>query len=104
MSARMNIAVVAVTVFMMPAPGFAQSFRNADRHAESQPRPSGNAVSGAYAATNKSQRATRPAPRGSISHSNEKSLGHVIGPDGRYLGTDPDPAIRLQLQRDGGMM
>jgi len=101
-SAKINV-VAATAVFLALAPGSTQSLRNDYLRADNQPKWSGNAISGAYAAANKSQRATRPVPRGSASQPNNPSIRHVIAPDGRDLGTDPDPTIRLQLQRDGGM-
>jgi len=102
MSAKINVAAAAA-VFLALAPGSTQALRNDYPRADGQPKWSANAISGTYAAANKSQRAARPVPRGSVSQPNDPSIRHVIGPDGRDLGTDPDPTIRLQLRRDGGM-
>jgi hypothetical protein len=90
MSTKTNIAAAAaVAVLIAPAPGFAQTPLKSHLQA----------TSGAYAAATKSSRATRPAPRGGIS---EASVQSVFGPDGRYVGADPDAAIRFALRRDGG--
>jgi hypothetical protein len=89
MSTKTNIAAAAaVIVLIAPASGFAQAPVKGHLHA----------TSGAYAAAAKSSRATRPAPRGGVS---EASVQSVFSPDGRYVGADPDAAIRFGLRRDG---
>jgi len=89
MSTKTNIAAAAaITILIAPASGFAQAPLKGHLHA----------ISGAYAAA-KSSRATRPAPRGGVS---EASVQSVFSPDGRYVGADPDTAIRFALRRDGG--
>jgi hypothetical protein len=102
MSARTRIAVAAVTVLIAPALGSAEPLLRVDPRAESQRQWTGNAISGAYAAANKSRRPTRSAPRGRVSQATDPST-HIIAPDGRDVGTDPDAAIRFQLRRDSSM-
>jgi hypothetical protein len=102
MSASTRIAVAAITVLIAPALGSAEALLRADPRAESQRQWAGNAMSGAYAAANKSRRTTRSAPRGRVSQATDPSV-HIIAPDGRDLGTDPDAAIRFQLKRDSSM-
>jgi hypothetical protein len=90
MSTKTNIAAAAaITVLIAPASGFAQTPLKG--HVQ--------ATSGAYAAATKSSRATRPARRGGVA---EASVQSVFGPDGRYVGADPDAAIRFELARDWG--
>jgi hypothetical protein len=101
MPASTRIAAAVVTVLIAPALASAEMLLKADPRAESQPQWTGNAVSGAYAAANKSRRSTRPVPRGRVSQATDPSV-HIIAPDGRDLGTDPDAAIRFQLRRDPG--
>ena len=101
MSARTRIAVAAVTVLIAPALGSAEPLLRAGPRAESQQHWTGKAMSGAYAAANKSRRSKRPVPRGRVSQATDPSV-HIIAPDGRDLGTDPDAAIRFQLRRDPG--
>jgi hypothetical protein len=87
MSATTNVAAVAtIMVFVAPTLGSAQAPHHQQR----------NATSSAYAAASKSSRTTQPASRSRVS----QTTPHVIGPDGRDLGTDPDPMIRFQLRRD----
>jgi hypothetical protein len=102
MSASTRIAVAAITVLIAPAFGSAEALLSADPRAESQRQWTGNATSGAYAAANKTRRATRSAPRGRVSQATDASV-HIIAPDGRDVGTDPDAAIRFQLRRDSSM-
>jgi hypothetical protein len=102
MFARTRIAVAAVTVLIAPALGSAEPLLSGGPRAESQRQWTGNAKSDAYAAANKSRRATRSAPRGRVSQATDSSV-HIIAPDGRDLGTDPDAAIRFQLKRDSSM-
>ena len=101
MSASTRITAAAVTFLIAPALGSAEPLLRADPRAESQPQWTGHAASGAYAAANKTRRATRSAPRGRVSQATDSSV-HIIAPDGRDLGTDPDAAIRFQLRRDPG--
>jgi hypothetical protein len=102
MSANTRIAAAVVTVLIGPALGSAEALLSVDPRAESQQQWTGHAMSGAYAAANKSRRATRSALRGRVSQATDASV-HIIAPDGRDLGTDPDAAIRLQLRRDSSM-
>jgi hypothetical protein len=90
-------AAAAVAAFIAPLYCAA-----APVQAKSRPHWTGAAMFGAYAAATKSRRATRSAPRGRISQATEPPI-HVIGPNGRDLGTDPDAAIRFQLRRDSTM-
>ena len=103
MSASIRIAAAAVLI--APALGSAEALLRADPRAESQRQwtrnAMSNAMSDAYAAANKSRRSTRPVPRGRVSEATDPSV-HIIAPDGRDLGTDPDAAIRFQLRRDPG--
>jgi hypothetical protein len=101
MSASTRIAAAVVTVLIAPKLGSAEALLRAGPRAESQQQSTGNAMSGAYAAANKSRRATRPVPRGRVSQATDPFV-HIIAPDGRDLGTDPDAAIRFQLRRDPG--
>jgi hypothetical protein len=101
MSANSTIAAAVVTVLIAPALGSAEVLLRVDPRAESQQQWTGNAMSHAYAAANKSRRATRSAPRGRVSQATDPSV-HIIAPDGRDVGTDPDAAIRFQLRRDPG--
>ena len=88
MSTKTNIAAVAaVTIFIVPASGFAQAPLKGHLHA----------ASGAYAAAAKSSRVTRPGPRGGVS---EAFIQRVTGLDGRIVGADPDAAVRFELGRD----
>jgi hypothetical protein len=91
MSATTNVAAAAM-VFMAPTLGSAR----APHHQQQWNR---SATLSAYAAASKSSRTAPPASRGHISQTTDSSL-HVIGPDGRDLGTDPDAKIRFQLRRD----
>jgi hypothetical protein len=102
MSASTRIAVAVVTVLIAPALGSAEAFLRTSPRAESQGQWTGHAMSGAYAAANKTRRATRSAPRGRVSQATDPSA-HIISPDGRDVGTDPDAAIRFQLKRDSSM-
>jgi hypothetical protein len=102
MSARTRIAVAAVTVLIAPALGSAEPLLSGGPRSESQQQWTGNATSDAYAAANKSRRSTRPVPRSRVSQATDPSV-HIIAPDGRDLGTDPDAAIRFQLKRDSSM-
>jgi hypothetical protein len=97
MSASIRIAAAAVLI--VPALGSAEPLLSVGPRAESQKQWTANAMS--YAAANKSRRATRSAPRGRVSQATDSSV-HIIAPDGRDLGTDPDAAIRFQLRRDPG--
>jgi len=98
MSATTNVAAAAtVMVFVAPALGSAQAPINPNPH--HQQRWAGDATSSAYAAAGKSSRTARPASRSRVSHATDLS-NHVIGPDGRDLGTDPDATVRFQLRRD----
>ena len=101
MSASTRIAAAVVTVLIAPALGSAEALLSAGPGTESQQQWTGHAMSGAYAAANKTRRATRSAPRGRVSQATDPSV-HIIAPDGRDLGTDPDAAIRFQLRRDPG--
>lgn len=101
MSVPTNVAIaLAIAVFIVPARGSAAAPINSNPH--NQQRWTENATSGAYAAASKSSRTARPAPRGRVSRTTDVS-SHVIAPDGRDLGTDPDSAIRFQLRRDSTM-
>ena len=100
MSASIRIAAAAVLI--APALGSAEPLLSAGPRAESQQQWTANAMSDAYAAANKSRRSTRPVPRSRVSQATDSSV-HIIAPDGRDLGTDPDAAIRLQLRRDSSM-
>ena len=102
MSANTRIAAAAVAVAIAPALGCAEPLISADPRAENPQQWTGNAISGACAATSKSRRATRPASRGRVSQATDPSI-RVIGTDGRDRGTDPDAAIRFQLRRDSSM-
>ena len=102
MSARTRIAVAALTVLIAPALGSAEPLLRAGPRAESQQQWTGHTMSGAYAAANKTRRATRSAPRGRVSQATDASV-HILAPDGRDLGTDPDAAIRFRLRRDSSM-
>jgi hypothetical protein len=102
MSANIRIAAAAATVLITPALGFAQGLHNPVPRVENQQQWTGNAMSGAYAAAKKSRRATQPAPRASIARVGDPSM-HIIAPDGRDVGTDPDATIRFQLRRDSSM-
>jgi hypothetical protein len=102
MSANTRIAAAVVAVVIAPALGSAEVLISANPRAENQQLWTGNAIAGAYAATSKSRRATRPVSRGRVSQATDPSI-HVIAPDGRDLGTDPDAAIRFQLRRDSSM-
>jgi hypothetical protein len=109
MSAKTKIAVAAVAVLIalplhsaaapLPLP---YSPPPAEASKGGAQQWSGNMISGAYAATNKSRRTTRPASRNRVSQATDPSF-HVRAPDGRDLGTDPDAAIRFQLRRDSSM-
>jgi hypothetical protein len=93
MSARANVAAVAaIMVFVAPTLGSAQAPHR-------QQRSTGDAALTAYGAASKSSRTARPVSRSRVSQTTDSSL-HVIGPDGRDLGTDPDATIRFQLRRD----
>ncbi len=100
MSAKTNIAVAAIAVLIAPALASAQALINAYSGADDRPQWHGNAISGAYAAANKSQRAARPAQRGRISQATDPTTRRALTPDGRQLGTDPDATIRFQIRRD----
>jgi hypothetical protein len=92
MSATTNVAAAAtIMVFVAPTLGSAQAPHHRQQWA-------GTTLS-AYAAASKSSRTARPASRSRVSHAADLS-DHVIGPDGRDLGTDPDAMIRFQLRRD----
>jgi hypothetical protein len=101
MSANIWIAAAAVAFVIAPALGFAEALMGADQRAQDRPQWAGNAISGAYAAANKSRRAVRPASRG-VSQATDSSI-RVTAPGGRDLGTDPDAAIRFQIRRDSSM-
>jgi hypothetical protein len=93
MSAKTNVAAAAIImVFVAPTFGSAQTPHRRQQWPE-------NATSSAYAAASKSSRTTRRDPSNRVPHATSLS-DHVIGPDGRDLGTDPDPMIRFQLRRD----
>ena len=102
MPANARIAAAAVAVVIAPVLASADALVSAAPRAENQEQWTGNAISGAYAATNKSRRTTRPASRNRVSQATDPSF-HVRAPDGRDLGTDPDAAIRFQLRRDSSM-
>ena len=102
MSAKTRIAIVALAIVIAPALVSAQALVGANPSAENQLQWTGNAISGAYAAANKSRRVPRPASRGRLSQASDPSV-RVRAPDGRDLGTDPDTAIRFQLRRDSSM-
>jgi hypothetical protein len=105
MSAKTAIAAAALAAFIAPPLYSTAAPVQANSHAVSRPQWTGATMFGAYAATTKSRRATRPASRSRVSQATDMST-HVIGLDGRDRGTDPDPAIRFQLWRDsagGGM-
>jgi hypothetical protein len=90
MSTTTNLAAVAtIMVFVAPTFGSAQAPHHQQR----------NATLSAYAAASKSSRTARPASRSRVS----LTTPHVIGPDGRDLGTDPDPMVRFQIRRDPSM-
>jgi hypothetical protein len=101
MSTTTNVAAAAaIMVFAAPALGFAQTPVNPNPHHQRQ--WTGNAALSAYAAASKSSRPARPASRSRVSRAADLS-NHVIAPDGRDLGTDPDAMIRFQLRRDPSM-
>src|SRR5215831_7919898 len=87
MFTKTNIAAVAITVLIIPAPTYAQALLNGHHQA----------VSGAYAAATKSSRATLPAQRGGAPAA---SAQRVFSPEGRLVGADPDAAVRFALRRD----
>src|SRR5215471_14386583 len=92
MSATANVAAAAaIMVFAAPALGSAKALHH-------QQQWTGNALS-AYAAAGKSSRTARRGPSSRVSRATDLS-DHVIGPNGRDLGTDPDAMIRFQLRRD----
>jgi hypothetical protein len=96
MSATTNVAAAAtIMVFVAPTLGSTQA-------QQPQQQRTGNATVSAYAAASKSPRTPRPALRRRVSQTTDSSL-HMIGPDGRDLGTDPDATIRFQLRRDPAM-
>ena len=95
MSAKTKIAAAAIAVFLAATHHSAAALLNA----KSPQQLTGNAIYGAYAVAKKSPRAKRSASRGHISQAAEPHT-HVLAPDGRDLGTDPDPSIRFQLRRD----
>jgi hypothetical protein len=101
MSASTRIAAAVLTVLIAPALGSAEPLLRADPRAESQRQWTGHAMSGAFAAVSKTRRAARSAPRDRVSQATDPSV-HIIAPDGRDVGTDPDAAIRFQLRRDPG--
>jgi hypothetical protein len=96
------IAAAAVAVVIAPALCCAEVPTGAGQRTENQQLWTRNPMSGAYAATNKSRRATRPASRGRVSQAADPSI-RVTAPGGRDLGTDPDATIRFQLRRDSSM-
>jgi hypothetical protein len=101
MSAMTNVAAAAtILVFAAPPLGFAEARVNPNPHRQQQ--RTGNATLSTYAAASKSSRTARPASRSRVSRATELS-NHVIAPDGRDLGTDPDMTIRFQLRRDPSM-
>ena len=101
MSATTNVAAAAtIMVFMAPTLGSAQALLNPNPPRQQQ--WTGKATLSAYAAASKSSRAARPASRSRVSQATDVP-NHVIAPDGRDLGTDPDAAIRFQLRRDSSM-
>jgi hypothetical protein len=103
MSAKINFAaVIAIAVLVAPALASAQAVIDAYSGTDDQPQRYGNAMSGAYAAANRSRRATRPTQRGRVSQATDPSIRRMLAPDGRDLGTDPDAAIRIELRRDSG--
>jgi hypothetical protein len=85
MFAKINVAAVAVAVTALVIPVVASAHVRTEhalkRHAN---HLNLSALFGAYGAAN------------GATHSQYA----VQAPDGRYLGTDPDPAIRSQLRRD----
>jgi hypothetical protein len=99
MSAKIKIAAAAIAVFVAPT----QHSAAAHLRAKSPQQWNENAIFGAYAAAKTSPRAQRSASRGRISQAVEPPI-HVLAPDGRDLGTDPDPSIRFQLRRDSSGM
>jgi len=99
MSANTRIAAAVVAVMIAPTLGCAERLISGKPRTENQRQWTGNAIAGASAATNKSRRAARPMSRSRVSNATDLS-DHVIGPDGRDLGTDPDATIRFQLRRD----
>jgi len=102
MCTKTKIAAAAFAALMAPPLHCAAAPLHADRQVESPPQWSANVISGAYAATTKSRRATAPASRRRVPQAIGPSIGATT-PDGRNLGTDPDAAIRFQLRRDSSM-
>jgi hypothetical protein len=94
MSAKTKIAAAAVAVFVAPTHHSAAAPLSAKS-------PQQSAIYDAYAGAKKSPRAKLSASRGRISQAADST--HVLGPDGRDLGTDPDPSIRFQLRRDSSV-
>jgi hypothetical protein len=94
MSARIKGATVAAAITVLPAFACAQAPASA-APTKSQRAWNIAALSGIYAATLKGSRA-RQVQRGRASQTT------VTSPSARREGgTDPDAAIRFQLQRDG---
>jgi hypothetical protein len=98
MSANTRIAAAVVAVMIVPTLGCAEGIISGKPRTENQRQWTGNAIAGAYAATNKSRRAA-PMSRSRVSRATDLP-DHVTGPDGRDLGTDPDARVRFQLRRD----
>jgi len=94
MSAKMKFAAAAIAVFVVPT----QYSAAALLRAKSPQQWTESAIYGAVA--KKSPK--RAVSRGRISRAAELPI-HVLAPDGRDLGTDPDPSIRFQLRRDSSM-
>lgn len=95
MSGKIKVAAAAIAVFVLPTHHSAAALLGA----KSPQQRTETAIYGAHAAAKKSPRAERSASRGRISQATELRP-HVLAPDGRDLGTDPDPSIRFQLLRD----
>jgi len=98
MSAKTKIAAAAVAVFVVPTHHSAAALLRA----KSPQQWTESAIYGAYEVAKKPPRAKRSASRGRISQAADPPT-HVLAPDGRDLGTDPDPSIRFQLRRDSSV-
>src|SRR5262249_4721055 len=95
MSAKTKIAAAAVAVFVAPTHHSAAALLRA----KSLQQWTDSAIYGACEVVKKSPSAKRSASRARISQAADPPT-HVLAPDGRDLGTDPDPSIRFQLRRD----
>jgi hypothetical protein len=89
MLAKTNVAAIAVAMTALVIPVVASAHvrteHRLNRHVN---QLNSTALSSAYASAN--------------SAAHRRGALDVVAPDGRYLGTDPDPAIRFELGRDFG--